>query len=1831
MIKTISLAILVLGLLTSKPKSTSTVILLNQNTLTSTVSSDCDKDPFQNNFEIKLEDSSLMVENNLFLIFESENSDFVVSIYSGSEGEESNKILLDLGSFSGNSVMAMSESFFNGKFDFFKTNGSLKFKVINRSKMGSRLYKIRVEIGRNLNLDFGKIYTSRIDSTLEKMTVNLRYNGSGMTDLEKLRFQITSVRQKKDYSLSASVEHENNTYMLNTIFQKTVGGILSSPNFAICKSESCLFTLKISLSKVKTINIETFLIKKIENLSIQHYEEYYDRVYQNDKTTFYNLPFEESMDEMDITVSLIPVTGTTGLYINAKTLPMDLESFDWKEKGPLAKRITIKWAELVQMRAERSNLYIAVFSSRPGEFLIKIDAHEQGYKGRINSGIIESGFVGYQEINNYLYFFEVYETQEITFDLRLNVISGESDLYLKSCSSFATCFLNEAEITKPDILKVEGTQNPKLISHTFRCEHLPENLSTSCEFVIGVKGNENHGTHFEISLQESNFHRLMTPGHSVPLNMNSDQTVYLKFSYPTKPKKANLYLSIEALWGSFDVILSRKESYPISGQDSIVESFISTKLGLYNSLKTILIVPEKLGESNLPGIYYVSVKAKSSCSLNLKFYEKSGKEVTIHTLTAGHQLRSEIHNPDEIIYFTIKVSLENEQASSVSIGLTPLKGQYIMFANRNGKLPTTDNREFYSISNHLELFYENSDAKLNEFIIGIKLNSQQEKFATGSYQFMLSMTYSNKPLKLNPGIISQHMLKQSNYFLIETTREMKTILILKSVIDGYNIQMCASFSFDDSTNSDARCAFEANQKNVSIFINENDLETSCKRTLNSDVNSKCFIRLKVIGNLNQKISIGFTYNDHAFQLTKHLVVTGPMLLNANAKINFIYHAEPGKPIGIYFNTKGRDIAFFTKIVRGDSFDISNNMVFPNAVEHDVVNSKKNGYITNVFYDEKKITDFGSSPEILISIRSVGNQADFFDPSHNFILQVSMDSKEILRTQTLSEHVSQDAWNYYTFYNNGNTESLRVYVSTPIAARLEILLSKGLQSRPPFTNKAIFSKVAIGSAEINMTPEDLATDKNLEQEKLKGHYTVGVKASADCNLNIFWNNKEDLNYLELTPNQPSTMALDPSKALYFSFYAKDLNSKLAIKGIISIYIRSTAETNVYILKSGGELNAPSATDYIWKANLGKTGGVTVIQIRPDHPEYCVECLYIGSIEAVTYGQVSLLANLRHDGQAITLTPGFTFPDLLASQERILYKVYNSDINPIDFSISMLTGFVKFYISSKIEVSENKFEETFSLANKLDTHKFISIVPSKYGVKQPQDFYILVENTGKEPASYTMTVDKNNIISPIEPGITKFLHLAPNESTDFVYTPKENETLFEVRFELRQVIDPTLIDTAISKIGQLLSIYHINLRGDRFRIKSNFQSIANNKVYINFDISQNSKSTFAINLKNPIDSTISFSVDLLNGNYKLINFNEFNVDIIRKDEPLIYEAYGQKSKYLFVDLKVCHGDVNVQFYQGDFDVLKSQNATEYKKITDNNAAIHYIKMEHDKVFLKVSNKKEELSIYEISVFNERDLDNNPYSEIAQGNKGKVEVDTEAGKVDFSPVSIRSTYNKDFFHRVNYTVYMTDNMKVMRYAKNCGNFMIDHAFKDYHLMSFSKVFVYSTLEEMKNATQSIRINIPNLKLNTKYYGIVIAKIDLFPREDGYVSSARSGKVYYDEFVFITAKYQVPFMLLISCLFCVGFFAFLFIIVKAYLFGKIGKMRLFDKLGDLANYDDTIFGLQLTEILENEYYADVNDSRDDQNSEEEVRPEPTADLENDIKIDIEMSVKDDRQKPLN
>lgn len=184
-----------------------------------------------------------------------------------------------------------------------------------------------------------------------------------------------------------------------------------------------------------------------------------------------------------------------------------------------------------------------------GEFLIKVDAHQDHYRGRLSPGYSEMGFVKDQELAKYLVNFKVWENQEINFTVKLQVISGNAELHVKRCKIGRFCDYTADELKDKESVMKNNNEFEKELKTTCK--------EDSCDFLIVVMGLENHGTHFEILVQENKFHYLMIPGHSITINLVAGQQKYLKFSNPNSSQRDNLYMQVDPYWGSFELFLDK--------------------------------------------------------------------------------------------------------------------------------------------------------------------------------------------------------------------------------------------------------------------------------------------------------------------------------------------------------------------------------------------------------------------------------------------------------------------------------------------------------------------------------------------------------------------------------------------------------------------------------------------------------------------------------------------------------------------------------------------------------------------------------------------------------------------------------------------------------------------------------------------------------------------------------------------------------------------------------------------------------------------------------------------------------------------------------------------------------------------------------------------------------------------------------------------------------------------------------------------------------------------------------------------------------------------------
>lgn len=70
---------------------------------------------------------------------------------------------------------------------------------------------------------------------------------------------------------------------------------------------------------------------------------------------------------------------------------------------------------------------------------------------------------------------------------------------------------------------------------------------------------------------------------------------------------------------------------------------------------------------------------------------------------------------------------------------------------------------------------------------------------------------------------------------------------------------------------------------------------------------------------------------------------------------------------------------------------------------------------------------------------------------------------------------------------------------------------------------------------------------------------------------------------------------------------------------------------------------------------------------------------------------------------------------------------------------------------------------------------------------------------------------------------------------------------------------------------------------------------------------------------------------------------------------------------------------------------------------------------------------------------------------------------------------------------------------------------------------------MNQLSNHFGKLAIDLKTITPNTKYFGVLVANIEIFPKDIGLLTPIRSNKVFYDEFIFVSARYNIPFVYMI------------------------------------------------------------------------------------------------------
>lgn len=1738
-----------------------------------------------NQFQVSLSDLRLLDKTDLWIKFESKNTDLALVIYQDFK-TKTKKLKLD--GDSGNYLFVMTHSLYNSLFSFMKESGSFALEVYSKSgtNIGDNKFKMIFMLTTAPKLAFNVKYYIFLDPLKKKIEMDFEYEGRA--DIKKLRFQIEAIRKHYDFMISSRLHYQNSSFTLNNVFSNVVGGILAEPDHVLCKTGTCQARLEILSTKTKLITAEAVIADQVEEVKANMINGYYGRTTERNLVSIFELKYEKKFKNMDISVLLVPVLGTTELYVNSKSLPMTLDNYKWKNSSPISKRMTIKRETLNKMNSLEDSLFIAVKSADPSEFYLRIEAHRPNFSGHLYPGVTENVIASRKALLNYKYVFSTHTSIKSTFEVRMDNIQGKAKLWLFPCKSKKKCKITEGMLYGEELIPGSNTIGYTSIRHTHQCEVETKKTTKSCSFIIAAELIEDSS--FELSINEQNFHRLLIPGHVADISLHASQSWYFKLGNPFSAMVVDkIQLSVFPHYGSFIIYVSKIEKFPSAQKNAFSKKFLASTSCLDQMSQFIEITNENIDDRNIQGVIYIGIEAATTSSLSLKYVNPPIATRNVHLLPEGREVKGQVVGFMDIAYYRIKLPKGQGDFDHVFLHLTPINGRFQIFANDDAVLPTSKRHLLFSEDNNLKILVD--EDKNTEFIVGIQAMEQTDQADLESMQFFVGFSTPNSVIRLQPGTFFTKFVRNNTKIAIEISHEMTNLLIIKNFFGHSKIDVCVNFTTAKLIEStDQFCQFVMNSNQTSIFYDSQQIFKECEIVKGKHLQSQCYLLLTINGKSNERFSIGYTYNSLPFHLYDENTINMPVPVRIDDNINFVYHVQKKKKIRLQFNSRNEKVSIYTKLVSKNDFEEKAMVKFPNDVDFDAKNQKKSGILTDISYEKMAIELKEGGAIILISVRSniALTTGPYYKNDMVLWLRVMSKFKEIHRSHVLKEHFLAEQWTYFKLFIGPDVFKVRVTISSPSAVHFEARISKGITTEVQKTDATSSGFQFV---------ELFLNDQNFELKNNKissGFYSLAVKSAKNCQVSLFWNSEGETDAIQLAQNEPQSLFLAKSKEIYFVYYCQGSSGKqlgsnsTKIEDIsMNFYVQSSKKVSIYIIQSGSEALIVNRTNFKWKSTVGENGGITSIRIPPKESGFCTNCYYIGLVVADFDAQVTIIAHMATtDSEPLNLVPGVTIPEQLKPKETIKFQLFNIDRDIIDVTVNMLSGFINIYLGLEAQVDDKTFLEKHELATTLQNQKLIIIAPFKYQIQGPHMFYLYITNPFDVPASFCITADKNNISTPIQHGVTKVVRLAQGESTTFLYVPNIDETV-EFVFELRQIFDASFVEQALSLMDQYLRVMHVDHQHLlQFPVEHFEKSIKGNKIYMSFDVPKNQLSHFLILLYNPVGSGVICSLNLLNKGYKLLSYNERFVDSLKGKNEIVYEAHGQASKYLFVDVRLCVGDVKIDFYQTNYTNIDEGKSIDFKHLKDANNFIHYIKLESNKMFLRVKNDGNHLAVYELNVFGENEIDRNPYKKLTQGNGGKVSVEWDNSNVILEPVSINSEFKEKFWHRVEYTLYLTSSLTAMKYSRNCGNFMINQGVNGkFEYMIFKKTKEYRSLQfNVKN--EKIEINFGDLKSNVKYFGVVIARIDLMQFDVGILTPIRSETSYYDEFIVKTPHFVIPFELMIGLLMGLALIVMLCCLLKSCVFSEVNYYKYIKNPTEIFRSDEVQLNFSIESVLENYYY---------------------------------------------
>lgn len=1209
-----------------------------------------------------------------------------------------------------------------------------------------------------------------------------------------------------------------------------------------CFDSNCLYSFRLDTMNITNLWFQAVQMGSESTLEINEGSMMVDQLRDND-TAVYIITSSSGDSSWNWRFNLIPVEGNPDMAISGDQRPEKFEDYKWNSTMIGSEDIFITGKEIQKEGLTGNKFYILTKAEKQTTFLMSVTksppfAHQHIIPNEPLTGEAQPG-----EIINYFFRGSVEIPEKIEIFAKIRAISGDPDLYVKSCASYETipCLVTEEDIKNAEILSKDTSTYFRYSSEAhgddskyleFNC--IPDNenykefkfkddklfSSRTCLFAVAVVGKST-STHMKskyiIELKGAKYHQALVPeqGQNFRLEQGKDAFWYVDIdqgSFKNQDEEQYINFKFIIISGDVEVYFSRSFPYPTSeNQDKIViVDNNNTQL-----LSTIKYASFKGTPSNLKGRYYFSMHATEFifgsvvCTVGQENLEESNfskvKEITFGEAVMGSIMAKE--GSQLQYYFTLDVP-ETQDGVEIILQLNSIEGLLDFCVSSEAEnLNSWNDCLWKDVNGDGNIIINSDDAHFKKKgKYGVLLIPKYTDNIEGSeYTFTMSLSSGDSYVPLTEGLSYKMAILRSPKILRITfpanSIPVADIYILLTTLDAQGKLESSTRRQDlDENQSTKQNIKSAVGSKASLVYTLRELNESCRDTWKEQ--AACFVYIKVTPSefTPYEYSILVYGDDKSVFLNEGAEQSLPMPINAEIELEYTPQTT-NKSLSINVFSDAAIMEVTVDVKRAGTTDRAG------AVSY-VVNDPG----TNIVHIPTDVLANLEVPVIRINIVNLDVKKDpskftdeMYDTNERITIQVSSGLKRLNHLVPIYETQGvKGMFIYYKFIKPSDTNAM-VYL-TLYSGEADLYVKKG-ESQFPDLNTYDLRSNSLHNDEL-MIPGQPEETPSKDSNKFET-YIIGVYSRMASSFQLVASKNSSFLYQQAVIGTLITKEVPPGKSLIVSYIHKFSGGFLigahGARNNVTVQYKSHDESK----EDDFFKSLPSDSDPGFKAGqkFVTRHRVQPLLGAPKNLQYLVKFTPVAGADYVTFF-------FENEGDSLSIKGGESMNDILPAQSCQKFNVVYDD-EVVDESIELIavSGEVSLLISKPNEEEVMVLRNDGIKAPKYKSYQVSDIFNRSPSPKGPVNMFkeYQVEVCAKDQESaYTMKTSKPSLtMHRLIPGARFLLSLSPKLIQKVFYHRIHSSTIdsIVVKVDMQTIGKTSNKITEIDQLLNLIDFYYI----------------------------------------------------------------------------------------------------------------------------------------------------------------------------------------------------------------------------------------------------------------------------------------------------------------------------------------------------------------------------------------------------------------------------------------